>query len=295
MPLPLVTGLTDPPSFADLANFGSDANAFVGSLPAFRGSVNALVTALNNSGYGDLSTFMASLLNDANANEARTTLELVKQANSVDTTAGRMMAVGAFGLGSSVGLTGTETIASRGLQPGFYRYEANVVTGGPEVAARFHTLVVTQATDGRRAFLDIRAADGGDLRAWIGSNSSPSGAITWVPLFTEAGSNTNGRFTRFPDGMLICEKVSTRQLQASTASGGGFLSAAAPLGSWSAAFIDRPTMVVTARRSADGQCWAMRTTIHTATDAGNAAIARFVADGSVTDYEFNVIATGRWF
>ncbi|WP_435170843.1 hypothetical protein [Falsirhodobacter sp. 1013] len=82
MALPTVSGLADPPSFGDLANFGTDANAFVGSLPAFLSSVNALVAAMNAMGLGDLdpTDFAVSLLKANTAAQAYAALGAVPAA-----------------------------------------------------------------------------------------------------------------------------------------------------------------------------------------------------------------------
>lgn len=76
MPIPNVTPPSDPPSFSDLANFGADANAFVGSLPTMVATLNAMVDALNQMGIGDLTPTSVgrSVLEAASAGAARTAL-----------------------------------------------------------------------------------------------------------------------------------------------------------------------------------------------------------------------------
>lgn len=68
---------------------------------------------------GNISEFAKTLLDDETADAARVTLDLVKQSGSIDTTTGRVMTVGAFGLGSTAIILDTPNL-NDARPTGFY-------------------------------------------------------------------------------------------------------------------------------------------------------------------------------
>lgn len=115
---------------------GTTARAFnAGDRVELRITAAAMLEFQQTSG---ISTFMQGMLDDPDATTARNTLQLQdgaisqKQASALDNAAGRLMTVGAFGLGKMLDLrgtvleTGTPTdVFSKGMVAGFAR-------GGPD-------------------------------------------------------------------------------------------------------------------------------------------------------------------
>lgn len=149
------------------------------------------------------------------------------QSSSVDETSGRLLKVGAFGLGGSVLLSGATDLKDRALRPGLYSYVASATPGGPESAAWNHTLIVNQiSADGRRSFISVRTT-ASTPRIWTGAQSTDTGAILWSEIYTagtvlgtvsqvagvptgaiiEQGSNANGTYTKFADGTMLAQKI----------------------------------------------------------------------------------------
>ncbi|MBY6135031.1 hypothetical protein KUV61_04275 [Nocardioides marinus] len=147
------------------------------------------------------------------------------QSSATDATAGKLMKVGAFGLGETVELYGADSLQSRQLPTGFYTYSAASVAGAPENVAYAHNLqVIHSELANRRTYIAARATGSvSSARMWwgVGTGTDP---IAWTPMamggFTvgavsqsgglptgaviERGSNTNGRYVRFADGTQIC-------------------------------------------------------------------------------------------
>ncbi|MCB1410475.1 MAG: DUF2793 domain-containing protein [Rhodobacteraceae bacterium] len=146
------------------------------------------------------------------------------QSGPTDSAAGRLMAVGAFGLGAAApaGIADFTTA----LRPGFYRADEATVTGGPagcSLACKLH-IVVMRGDDGVSLLMTRQTADVAAQRAWIGTRGGATGAVTWqeIPLpgrwlgtvsqsggtptgaIIERGSNANGEYVRFADGTQTC-------------------------------------------------------------------------------------------
>jgi len=93
---------------------------------------------------GNVTAFAKGLLDDASAAEAQATLDLVKQATWDDATAGRLMTVGAFGLGT--GQTSAETDLNNLTTPGFYGTLASGVSNLPPGFSGGRTVVQFMGT-----------------------------------------------------------------------------------------------------------------------------------------------------
>lgn len=85
-------------------------------------------TGAETAALADFTLLGRSLAGAIDAANARTILELVKQTGSTDSTTGRLLVVGAFGLGSN-GLTTLNNIDSTGTRTGFYRVISGTSTG----------------------------------------------------------------------------------------------------------------------------------------------------------------------
>jgi hypothetical protein len=142
------------------------------------------------------------------------------QTSSTDTTAGSLMAVGAFGLGKGT-YTGAgddeATVASRNLGWGVFRSH-----GAPDApsAAYIQMMVMGDSAnaDAQRSLLAIDAANNG----WLGSVST-AGAVKWSTIFTttnkptaadtnavaKTGDTMTGQLTIKHDGTPLCLRAAT--------------------------------------------------------------------------------------
>ncbi|SLN69920.1 hypothetical protein ROG8370_03312 [Roseovarius gaetbuli] len=236
------------------------------------------------------------------------------QADVLDTTAGTLMATGAFGLGVPLQLTGPAPLQDRDLKPGLYTYMANSLLGGPESDAHAHTLVVQQTTfDGRRSYISLRTTGTSAARAWFGSQSSPNSAIYWTRLIDEnqisgtvtqnggtptgaiieKGSNANGNYTRWADGTQICS-VSDLSGSASMVAG------QTVSGYWTypAAFVTFPNVTISPRTlgtQTGAQLTAEQLRIGHGHGPNGAFWAVHCRNASISNVRIDATAIGRWY
>lgn len=186
------------------------------------------------------------------------------QTSPTDTTAGALMAVGAFGLGGGMRVTGSAPDSltgpfNGGCFAGLPNSEAwsNNPYGGTNsnwwkiiscrMGAENYALQLAQPYGGQNhGTLFVRSIEGGTLTPWrllysqstiIGTVSQVSGVPTGA--LVETGSNANGRYRKHADGTLECWGFSPEQ---SIPSGGrvGFS------GTFPAQFIADPVFIPTA-------------------------------------------------
>ena len=243
------------------------------------------------------------------------------QDTATDTTAGRLLAVGAFGLGATGDGTPEITDFTSSIVSGFYRFNGGTVTGGPPGISGQGIAIATKGKDGRTNILCMDGAnDTGHILAY-GSRNSDSGTIYWTPVYhtgnvvgavsqasglptgglVERGSNANGEYARFADGTQIC--MHTFSLDTILSAGAGTFAdpyRTAPIGwTFPAAFIAAPAVsgIAESTNSADHlgranylRCGAASTTSVTACQA-------FRGSGSNFDMtiDASVMAMGRWF
>lgn len=138
------------------------------------------------------------------------------QATSTDGTAGKLMTVGAFGLGADTDVALISDMDSTDLRSGMYRMTAatsNRPVGtdtGVVLILRHGAAGFSQQVTFEDGSIKVRYFDGtfGDWQTLFTSNTilgtvsessgHPTGAIM------ESGSNANGTFLRFADGTQIC-------------------------------------------------------------------------------------------
>lgn len=142
------------------------------------------------------------------------------QSNSTDSTAGRLLAVGAFGLGSIGTPTNLADINATATPSGFHRVINTAAGTFPVGASLFGVMQVERygPNDIVQTYKPIttdalytRRYTGGAWQAWrqvynqntlLGPVSQSGGLPTGAVI--ERGSNANGRYVRFADGTQMC-------------------------------------------------------------------------------------------
>ncbi|OZB12758.1 MAG: hypothetical protein B7X55_13965, partial [Rhodobacterales bacterium 34-62-10] len=161
-----------------------------------------------------------NLLDDTTQSEMQSTLGLVKQTSATDATAGRVLTVGAFGLGVSFVASDSDANAGSYIIPGAHFLSTTGGTNFPPVGSnRCLVHVVGNTGGGLRQVFTVRS--NGDTYDRVYDSTSWS---TWRKLYTqgtilgtvsqsggiptgaiiERGSNANGEYVRFADGTQEC-------------------------------------------------------------------------------------------
>lgn len=138
------------------------------------------------------------------------------QSANTDDTSGRLMSVGAFGLGAPGASLGDINVTDNSIAPGFYQITGSTV-GAPRTSGLQHmihsrrsvsggeTQIVTIEDDGS---IFVRSRGNGAWQAWqqVATSAHYTGDLTSLdssPLF-ERGTNASGEYTRFADGTQFC-------------------------------------------------------------------------------------------
>ena len=211
-----------------------------------------------------------------------------KTQSATDTTAGRLLKVGDFGMGKGVHLTGATAIKDRNLAPGTYYYTASSVPGGPESLSYYHSLIVTrEEVSGLTAFLDCRLSTG-QPAVWSGYTDGTT--MTWRRLDPERGSNANGEYVRFSDGTQICWRTFSVG-PVNTAHGSQYISAAT---TWNfpAAFVGGVTPHV---GGVDTNLGGATTISGYSALPGSCSVTAKRLSSSATACTVSAVASGRWY
>ena len=217
-----------------------------------------------------------------------------------DTGAGKLMPVGAFGLGQD-GPTEVVTL-DNAILSGFFNFSdldpaRPSSPGGAVLVIRYAGQSINQmafASNDASAWLRGSGDNGGTWSAWapvfttaniVGTVSQSSGVPTGTII--EQGSTANGNYVRFADGTQICTQVETLSVATSPT---GALYRDNTLSDWTypMPFIDRPS-VTTSCESSD--CWADVAAVD-ATSCGRVLWSAITANGS---HAIHAQAIGRWF
>lgn len=248
---------------------------------------------------GGVATLRGSLLNFQN----------VPQSSQVDQTTGRLLTVGAFGLGALD--PGNDLVISdidtTNIPAGFYRTISTTLGVFPSGENIFGTLLQLRYSS-NNAFqiwtslltdqVYTRRYRSTDVPAWspwrllfapqniLGTVSQTGGVPTGRVI--QRGSNANGEFVRFADGTQICTIKGLTGTTVDSAFGSLFRGPAAVTWTFPAAFAAAPVVNASAPNV---NCWA----------SVGAAVAASVtvrllsgaSQGSVINLD--AIAVGRWF
>lgn len=224
------------------------------------------------SGYG------ATLIDDADAAEAQETLGISAYVSTLldaaDAAAARTT-LGMTTIGSDL-VTAADAAAARVLLGGTALRSLGTLTGAAGSFARF---TGTGATDAA-------------MQAIVGTVSQSSGTPTGAII--ETGTGTNGRFIKFADGTLICwgsADLSTNNIN--TAWAGGFRSALIGI-ILPAAFVGSAIMSAWMSGAAMANGWISGTVVNADTATGGVYASR-VSTATSQSVIVDFIAIGRWF
>ncbi|MCR8726829.1 DUF2793 domain-containing protein [Frigidibacter sp. ROC022] len=226
------------------------------------------------------------------------------QSGPADTTAGRLLTLGAFGLGATLVSSDLDDATT----PGFHSCTA-AAAHAPVAAAG--TLIVQRPAAGDDLVTQIFQAGAADGRlhrrhstdggaSWTGWRLiydqagilGPVGQAGGIPTgaLIERGSNGNGRYARFADGTQIC----THELSLdapSSASGAVFRGATATSWTFPESFAAGSTPALSASGGPGLDLWFSLA----AAGAAGATVRAFRASASSTAPVVSVSAIGRWF
>jgi len=141
------------------------------------------------------------------------------QAGPIDATPGRILTVGAFGLGGPLPAVG-DAAALGSLVPGFYAYDsAQGSTGGPAGVLQGTLLHSRRAASAETQLLVVEAGSAPALYPGLvlGRSRSGGGWSAWAcGSVAESGSGPNGRVLRSQDGTQTCWHSLTTSATAET-------------------------------------------------------------------------------
>lgn len=136
------------------------------------------------------------------------------QQSATDATSGRLLAVGAYGLGGSAPLIGDASVVNVSIVPGFYTYDTSQSSvGGPAVVQRGILMHQRRTTGGGE--VQVLYAETG-----VGATVIPGAVFTrsrvsgaWSAWCSggiiDSGNNARGRYRRHQDGTLTCWQTVT--------------------------------------------------------------------------------------
>lgn len=270
--MPIVTGAPDAPSLNDPASFNARALAFLAWMS------DTLVPEIEALSAADWFDVMTSL---------------------TDGTAGRVMTVGAFGLGESAPPIITD-INEVTLRTGFYT-TINTTTGdfptyaGTAPASKYGKLMVHRygGGDATQTYHVVGNAGGSAGRMFRRTyNTGTAAWMPWAEVFdtnsVERGSNANGEYVRFPDGTQIC--THNVSMSCNSAIGSIFQTTAEETWTFPAAFVNAEPFVTAMSRSNIGIWGRGRPN-----SASTASVRLLSAVSITTPQTTDLLAIGRWF
>jgi len=228
------------------------------------------------------------------------------QSSPTDATAGRVLTVGAFGLGAVGTPANLADLDAITTPAGFHRVINTAAGTFPEGASLFGVMQVERysPSDIVQTYKPItadaiytRRYTGGAWQSWgriytqaslLGTVSQSGGVPTGAVI--ERGSNANGDYVRFADGTQICWHTLTIGA-INVAEGAGFASAAAVNWTFPAAFAAGTTPAVTGASPNVGRGWV--SPFLSSNTLCSVLGLRLVSTTSSS--QFRVTALGRWF
>lgn len=281
------------------------------SLPSVRGVADA-DTGLNFAG-SNLLEFIAgggirALLSSTafNFSVPITGTAVTQSAN--DTTTGRLLKVGDFGVGGAV-LSGV-TDLNNATTPGEYAIQTTTTLNKPGISGGAGVLQVQKwgaadiiqrftthfpAMHSGRVF--VRAYQGGAWQSWrelysqqgiLGTVAQASGVPTGAVI--ERGSNANGEYVRFADGTQICTALISLN-DSNLAANSIFTSPSEASWTFPAAFTATTGLFTSASVRSGSNVWARGRPA-----SPTSALVKLFSAGAITGtFSTEVYAAGRWF
>lgn len=207
-----------------------------------------------------------------------------------DSTPGRLMKVGDFGLGGVTPVIGNASVVDNSIVPGFYNYDSMTGSTGGPAGVIVGLLIHFRRTSGGGETQTLVSEVGSSGAGAIFTRSRTTGGWTaWrAGGGIERGANANGEFMRCPDGTQICWRNNLSAANASTADGALFRSANV---GWTfpVAFSAAPS--VSGAHCSDADCFVTFTA--PSTSAVTARVRSTITKAAAIT--FGMSAVGRWY
>jgi len=229
------------------------------------------------------------------------------QSSPVDTTAGRVLLVGAFGVGDATNCPTASDLNDAAMAAGLYRITTSTANrpfdlgtviilrnGTARITQMAHRLVSGASSD----VLSIRHHHDGTWSSWktvfhsgnaVGTVSQASGVPTGALI--ERGSNANGEYVRFADGTQICWCLAGSTQTADQATGNGFRASADVSFTYPVAFSAAPHVMPAGRYSSGAASW----TVPAVGGSPTGTVARIYAFVTGAVGTPGIVAINRWF
>ncbi len=207
-----------------------------------------------------------------------------------DTTPGRLLKVGDYGLGGLTPLIGNTAVVDNSITPGFHNFDTTSGSTGGPAGVIVGLLIHARRTSagGETQTLISEAGSAGTGAVFTRSRTTGGWSVWRAGGGVERGSNANGEFMRCPDGTQICWRNNLSAANANTADGTLFRSANV---SWTfpAAFSLAPS--VGPAHCSDADCFVSCVT--PSTTAVTARVRSTITKAAAIT--FGMSAVGRWY